>query len=87
MLKLTAVVIRQLHRHRPVVSAVIQQSNDKDVDDQVHYLLSKTEEHMQEFKTTFVEFGRANWYVDIVEDITNKIIQSEEFLANPPWQP
>lgn len=87
MLKLTTVVIRQLHRHRPVVSAVIQQSNDKDVDDQVHYLLSKAEEHMQEFKTTFVEFGRANWYVDIVEDITNKIIQSEEFLANPPWQP
>ncbi len=87
MLKLTAVVIRHLHRHRPVVSAVIQQSKDKDVDDQVHYLFSKAEEHMQEFKNTFVEFNRANWYVDIVEEATNKIIQSEEFPANPPWQP
>lgn len=87
MLKLTAVVIRQLHRHRPIVSAVIQQSNDKDVDDQIHYLLSKGEEHMQEFKNTFVEFKRANWYIDVTEYGTNKIVHSEEFHANPPWNP
>ena len=85
--KLMAVVIRQMHKHRPVVSAIIHQSSDKDVDDQIHYLLSKGEEHMQEFKKTFVEFTRANWYIDIVEEGTNKITHSEEFIANPPWQP
>ncbi len=86
MLKLTAVVIRQLQHHNPVASAVIQQS-DNDVDDQIQYLLSKAEEHIQEFKKTFVEFHRANWYVDIIEDVTNKIVKYREFPANPPWQP
>lgn len=85
--KLTAVVIRQLNKHRPVVSAVIEQSSDKDVDDQCHYLLSKAEEHMVDFQKTFVEFNRANWFIDIIEEHTNKIMMTKEFLTNPPYQP
>ena len=84
---LFGVVIRQSQHNRPVVSAIINKSEDKDVDDQIHYLLSKGEEHMVEFKNTFVEFKRANWYIDITEYGTNKIVHSEEFRANPPWNP
>jgi len=46
--ELFGVVIRQVQNNRPVVSAIINKSEDKDVDDQIHYLLSKGEEHMQE---------------------------------------
>ena len=85
--KLTAAVIRVLGDNRPVTSFIIPQSEDKEVDNQVHYLISKGKEHIQEFTGKFVEFKRAIWYIDVVEELTGNLVDSETIIPNPPIKP
>lgn len=75
--KLIAVVIRVLGNSRPVTSSIIHQSEDKEVDDQIHYLISKGKEHIQEFTSKFVEFKRATWYIDVIDELTGAMVESE----------
>lgn len=80
--KLIAVVIRHLQDNRPVVSAIINQSDDKEVDDQVHYLMSKAKEHVHTFIKEFVEFSKAVWYIDICDDTSLRVMTSECMLEH-----
>jgi len=77
---LVAVVMRQLKNHRPAVSKVIQQSEDKTVDDQIHYLTTKADEHIDEFKKGFVEYRNADWYIDIINTNTDKVISTTHYF-------
>ena len=62
-----AVVIRHLPGSRPVTSAVIREPKDaSNIDDIEHYLMSRADDSIKEFKERFVEFESAAWYVDIV---------------------
>lgn len=85
--KLVAAVVRVLGNNRPVTSFIILQSEDKEVDDQVHYLVSKGKEHIQEFTNKFVEFKRATWYIDVIDELTGTMIDSETVEPNPPVKP
>lgn len=85
--KLVGVVIRKLGNSRPVSSLVIKQSEDPNIDDHVHYLISKGKEHVEEFTTKFVEFKRADWYIDVIMEMTGDLVDSEEIHPNPPVSP
>lgn len=85
--KRIAVVIRVLGDSRPVTSSVISESKDKEVDDQVHYLISKGKEHIKEFTGKFVEFKRATWYIDVIDGLTGDLVDSETINPNPPNKP
>ena len=67
MAKKVAVVIRQLRGSRPVTSAVIQSTNDPDVDDQEHYLKSEAESCIRRLKEDYIEFQAAEFYIDILD--------------------
>lgn len=82
--KLIASVIRVLGDSRPVTSFVIPQSEDKEVDDQIHYLVSKGKEHIEDFTGKFVEFKRATWYIDVIEEMTGTMVESETIIFNQP---
>lgn len=82
-----AVVIRQLTNNRPVTSAVIDHTGLPDIDDPVHYLIGKAEDHIKEFKKNFVEFHRADWYIDIIRVSDNTIVETKELKSNPPSKP
>ena len=73
---LIAVVIRQLQHLRPVTSAVIEESTDPDIDSQVHYLKHAAAEHVQQFKAQFLEFSKADWYVDILDKDTGRAAET-----------
>lgn len=78
-----AVVIRQLTSHRPVTSAVIEESwipdsERQQVDDINHYLISRAKQHIRSMVQQFVEFKDAKWYVDIVNNISEDVEYSEE---------
>ncbi|NTW90603.1 MAG: hypothetical protein HGA35_01500 [Erysipelotrichaceae bacterium] len=80
--KLIAVVIRHLQDNRPVVSAIINESSSKDVDDQIGYLMSEAKEHVHTFIAEFVEFSKAVWYIDICEESSLKVVTSECMLEH-----
>ena len=85
--KLVASVIRVLDDSRPVTSFIVTESEDKEVDDQVHYLISKGKEHIVEFTSKFVEFKHATWYIDIIEELTGNMIETEIIHPNQPVKP
>jgi len=62
-----AVVIRHLKPMRPVTLCVITEIKDPEIIDMDHYLTSKAEEKIKEFKKAFVEFNDAEFYIDIVD--------------------
>jgi len=66
---LTAVVTRKLNGHETVISCVIVPKDLNGIDDVEHYLNYVAEEHIQEFKNTFVEFRNAQWEVIIIKPI------------------
>lgn len=72
MLKYSAIVIRQLPNHDPHVAAVIDLPRDLQRDDMtradaIKILAPITDKFISKFKETFVEFYKADFYVDYVE--------------------
>lgn len=82
MSKLVAVVIRKLPQHRPVTSAIIQESTNPDIDDMVHYLKSRANDHVRQFTSQFVEFKRAGWFVDVVNLETGETISTDQIAVS-----
>lgn len=79
MPELVAVVIRKLPQHRPVTSAVITEPESKnDIDDMEHYLVCMAQDHIRRFINQFVEFKRAEWYVDIINLSTNETVSATQ---------
>jgi len=82
MPELVAVVIRKLPQHRPVTSAIIQESADPDIDDMVDYLKSRANDHVRQFTSQFVEFKRAGWFVDVVNLETSETISTDQIVVS-----
>lgn len=66
-----AVVTRQLQGCKQVVSAVIKPPHDYTPhDSSFHidsYLFNMAEDHVEDFKKRFVEFGSADWQITLIE--------------------
>jgi len=82
MPELVAVVIRKLPQHRPVTSAIIQESANPDIDDMVDYLKSRANDHVHQFTSQFVEFKRAGWFVDVVNLETSETISTDQIVVS-----
>lgn len=61
------VLIRHLEGHVPVAMAIIEPSDDPDVDDQESYMKSKAEDIRIEFQKKFVEFKQAKFYTNLLD--------------------
>jgi hypothetical protein len=55
-------IIRHLPNCQPVLHGVVQESNDPEVDDQQHYMESRANDIVENFKKRFVEFNAATFY-------------------------
>ena len=75
-----AVVIRHAPNNRPVTTAIIKESDDRNVDNMEHYLFSEAMDHIRRFKQDFVEFRKATWYIDLMEDFRNTPYETKEIL-------
>lgn len=63
-----AVIIRQLAGHPPVAHAVIHEPSEMCSDFNVElYFEAEAEERITQFKKQYVEFEKADWYVNILD--------------------
>lgn len=62
------VVIRQLKDCRPVLSTIIKDPNDPNIDALDSYFKEEANEHIRRFTERFPEFISGSFYIDIIDD-------------------
>ena len=75
-----AVVIRHTPNNRPVTTGIIKESDDLIVGNMEHYLFSEAMNQIRRFKQDFIEFQKATWYIDLMEDFRNTPYETKEIL-------